>query len=166
MDENSERNKGQEDVGLYDKLASRTAELLETGRKTLDEALKKAGEELSSAGEYTREQSEKISEYIRRDLKQMEKSARKAGGAIKTAVDPQRMGAGAQSVMARILRCVADTVSELAERAEKQLEYKTGEVTSPGTLTCMECGAEMHFTATVRIPPCPKCYKTRFRKSY
>ncbi|WP_432822188.1 hypothetical protein [Trichloromonas sp.] len=24
----------------------------------------------------------------------------------------------------------------------------------------------MHFKATVRIPPCPQCHKTVFRKSY
>ena len=27
-------------------------------------------------------------------------------------------------------------------------------------------GIEMHMTKTTRIPPCPKCHKTVFRKSY
>ncbi len=159
-------NHGERDVGLYEKLASRTRELLDSGRRTLDESLKKAGDELSAAGDYTREQAEKIAEYVRRDMLQVEKGARRAGEAIKKAVAPQRVSAGVKSLLARVLRSIADSVAGLAEMAEKQVEYKTGEVTSPGTLTCLACGAGMNLKATGRIPPCPKCYKTRFRKSY
>ena len=64
MTEKNENNE-QQDVGLYEKMAARTAELLEEGRKTFDEALKKAKEELTSAGDYTREQADKIGNYVR-----------------------------------------------------------------------------------------------------
>lgn len=151
---------------FYERLAARTAELLESGRKSLDEALKKANEELSAGSAFTREQAEKIGQYLRRDLSQLAEQADKARTAVKQAADPQRLAAGAQSTLSRILRSVAGTLSELADKTERQLEHRTGEVTSPGTLTCHNCGAEMHFTATVRIPPCPKCHQTRFRKSY
>jgi isocitrate dehydrogenase len=46
------------------------------------------------------------------------------------------------------------------------LDYRSGEITSAGTLTCNACGHEMHFKKTGRIPPCPKCHATEFRKSY
>jgi Zinc-ribbon containing domain len=151
---------------FYERLAARTAELLESGRKSLDEALKKAGEELSAGSSFTREQADKIGGYLRRDLSQLAEQADKARTAVKQAADPQRLAAGAQSTLSRILRGVAETLSELAEKTERQLEHRTGEITSPGTLTCRGCGAEMHFTATVRIPPCPKCHQTLFRKSY
>lgn len=156
----------QQEAGRYDQLARRAAELLETGRKTLDEALKKAGEELTAAGDFSREQAERIAAYVRRDVEQVGRSALKARDAMRQAADPQRVGAGVQSVVSRLLQGVAGTLTELAERTEKQLEYRTGEVTSAGTLTCKECGAELHLAATVRIPPCPKCHKTLFRKSY
>lgn len=163
MTEQNEHKQEQEEVGLYEKIASRTAELLEEGRKTFEDALKKAKEEISSAGDYSREQADKIGEYVRRDLKE---NAGKAKNAVKKAVEPQRVAAGVQSVFSRILTSAAETLSELADKSEKLLEYKTGEVTSPGTLTCKGCEAEMHITKTVRIPPCPKCHKTVFRKSY
>lgn len=156
----------QQEVRFYEKLAARTAELLESGRKSLDEALKKASEELAAAGDFSREQADKISSYVRRDLAQLAEQADKARTAVKQAADPQRVAAGMQSVLSRILRGAAETLGELAARTEQQLERRTGEVTSPGTLKCRECGAEMRFTATVRIPPCPKCHQTRFRKSY
>ena len=162
MSEHNDNNDHQ-DVGLYEKLASRTAELLEEGKKTLDEALKKAKEEMSKAGEFSSEQMDKVASYVRRDVAD---NAEKATEAVKKAVDPHRVAAGAQSIFARILNSAADALSDLAEKAEKATEFKTGEVTSSGTLTCKECGAEMHMKTTGRIPPCPKCRKTTFRKSY
>jgi len=161
-DQNDNKNE-HEEVGLYEKLASRTADLLEEGKKTFDEALKRAKDELASAGDFSREQADRLGEYVRRDLKE---SAGKATDAVKKAVEPQRIAAGAQSAFARILTSAAEALTELAERSERSLEYKTGEITSPGTLTCKECNAEMHMTKTTRIPPCPKCHKTVFRKSY
>lgn len=163
MSDQNDKKEEQEEVGLYEKLASRTADLLEEGRKTFDEALKKAKDELSSAGEFSREQADKLGEYVRRDLKE---NADKAKEAVIKAVEPQRVAAGVQSVFTRILTTAAETLTELAERSEKSLEFKTGEITSPGTLTCKECDAEMHMKKTTRIPPCPKCHKTIFRKSY
>lgn len=162
MSENQDNNEQQE-VSLYEKLAARTADLLEEGKKTLDEALKKAKEELNKAGEFSSEQMDKAASYVKRDVAD---NASKATEAVKKAVDPHRVAAGAQSIFARILNSAADALTELADKAEKQVEFKTGEVTSAGTLTCKECDAEMHMKATGRIPPCPKCHKTTFRKSY
>ena len=163
MTEENEKRDEHEEVGLYEKLAARTAELLEEGKKTFDEALKRAKEELSSAGDFSKEQADKLGEYVRRDLKE---NADKAREAVMKAVEPQRLAAGVQSAFTRILTSTAETLTELAERSEKSLEYKTGEITSPGTLTCKDCDAEMHMVKTTRIPPCPKCHKTIFRKSY
>lgn len=163
MNDQDEKKAEQEEVGLYEKLASRTADLLEEGKKTFEDALKKAKDELSAAGDFSREQVDKLGEYVRRDLKE---NADKAKQAVKKAVEPQRVAAGVQSAFTRILTSAAETLTELAERSEKSLEFKTGEITSPGTLTCKECDAEMHMTKSTRIPPCPKCHKTIFRKSY
>ncbi len=163
MSDQNENKNEHEEIGLYEKLASRTADLLEEGKKTFDEALKKAKEELASAGDFSREQADRLGDYVRRDLKE---NAGKAAEAVKKAIEPQRLAAGAQSAFSRILTSAAATLTELAERSEKSLEYKTGEITSAGTLTCKDCEAEMHMTKTTRIPPCPKCHKTVFRKSY
>jgi hypothetical protein len=136
-DQNNKKNE-QEEIGLYEKLASRTADLLEEGKKTFDEALKRAKEELASAGDFSREQADRLGEYVRRDLRE---NADKAREAVKKAVEPQRVAAGVQSAFSRILTSAAETLTELAQRSEKSLEYKTGEITSPGTLTCKSCDA-------------------------
>ncbi len=166
MTEEKKPQEEHEDVGLYQKLADRAAELLQESRKNLDEALKKASEEISSGGEYTREQAERIGEFLRRDLNEVGKKAKTARDSVFEAVEPHRVVAGVQSGLSKLLRSAADTLTEVAGKSEQVLEFKTGEVTSPGTLTCKDCGKEMHFKSTVKIPPCPGCHKTRFRKSY
>ncbi|SEA46082.1 Zinc-ribbon containing domain-containing protein [Desulfuromusa kysingii] len=166
MTENNQPKQEQEDVTVYEKIVSRTEELLEGGRKNLDEALKKASDELSSAGTFTREQAEKISSYVRRDLEHAFANAKKGKETVKEAVDPKRIVAGAQSLFSKVLLNASETLSDWAKKSEQQLEYKTGEVTSPGTLTCKNCKEEIHMRHTGRIPPCPKCHETRYRKSY
>lgn len=155
-----------EDVSLYQKIADRSAEILQEGRKTLDEALKKAGDEVTAGGGYTREQAEKVGQYLRRDLTELGKKARHARDSVFDAVEPHRVVAGVQSGLSKLLRSAADVLTQAAGKSEQILDFKTGEVTSPGTLTCKDCGKEMHFKSTVKIPPCPACHKTEFRKSY
>ncbi|MDT8420165.1 MAG: hypothetical protein RQ754_07010 [Desulfuromonadales bacterium] len=166
MSDEKQKPEEHEDVGLYQRISERAAELIQEGRKTLDEALKKASEEISASGDYTREKAEKVGEYLRRDLAEFSGRVQKAGESVKGATEPHRIVAGMQSGLAKFLTTAADVLTELAGKSEQVLEYKTGEVTSPGTLTCKDCGKEMHFKATVRIPPCPQCHKTVFRKSY
>ncbi len=166
MSDEKQKPEEHEDVSLYQKLADRTAEILAEGKKTLDGALKKASDEVTAGGEYSREKAEKITAYLRRDLGEVGKKAQQARDAVLEAVEPSRVVAGVQSGLAKLLCTAADFLSELAGKSEQGLEFKTGEVTSPGTLTCKECGKEMHLKATVQIPPCPHCHKTVFRKSY
>jgi len=68
MTENKSQQQEQEEISLYAKIVARTEELMNSGRKTFDEALKKAAEEISTAGDYTRDQSERIAGFVRRDL--------------------------------------------------------------------------------------------------
>ena len=166
MTENEQDNNEHEEVGMYEKIVARTEELLGSGRKTLDEALKRAGDDLSTAGDFTREQAEKVSTFIKRDIQHVVDSADKGKETVKEVVDPKRIAAGAQSIFSKILSNTAETISGWAQKSEEQLEFKTGEVTSPGSLTCKECGEVIHMRRTAKIPPCPKCHHTLYRKSY
>jgi predicted RNA-binding Zn-ribbon protein involved in translation (DUF1610 family) len=56
-------------------------------------------------------------------------------------------------------------LNRLASQARRAQEYHTGEIASIGTLVCADCGCEMHFKKTSRIPPCPKCHKTVFKRA-
>ena len=75
MSDQEQEPEKHEDVGLYQKMADRAAEILADGKKTLDEALKKAREEMTAGGEYSREQAEKIAANLRRDLGEVGKKS-------------------------------------------------------------------------------------------
>ena len=53
---------------------------------------------------------------------------------------------------------------QLAERAQQENIWMSGEISAPGTLKCMKCGHELQFQETTQIPPCPECGKHRFKR--
>lgn len=185
MNDNSENRHRQSltEVSLYDRLLARTEVLLESGRISLEDALHEAAEELSSLGDYTRGQADRVAAFVKRDILHAADRAAAAStavqedtreddktehftGAVRDAIDPQRVMTGAQSFFSRLVAGAAMTLSEWGERLERNLEFKAGEITSPGRLTCKNCGEIIRLKQTLEIPPCPRCGQTAFRKSY
>jgi polyhydroxyalkanoate synthesis regulator phasin len=160
----------EQEVNQYEKLAARTKELLVTARektpKAVEEALEKAKEEMVTAGEFSREQGKRVQAFLRRDLEATRDSVAQMGQTLKEALEPQRVASGIQSTLAHILDALGDTLKDFASKTEERLTYRTGELSSPGKLTCNSCGSRIHMTTTGRVPPCAKCHGTEFRKSY
>jgi len=53
----------------------------------------------------------------------------------------------------------------LAAKVAKKIVFTTGEMTDPGTLNCLTCDTQLHFTVPGKIPPCGNCHGTEFWKS-
>lgn len=154
----------------YDKLASKFNELYlegkERGRESMSVALEKAHEQLSALGEFSAEHGAELKKYLARDLDQTIADAQHLGEEAKVRLNPGRLGAGALSSLAAVLELTGNALHSLSNKTKEQLAYKTGEVTSAGTLTCQACGQEVHLKETGHVPPCPKCSGTLFHKSY
>ncbi len=181
-DSHQEQNRDKKtDPGLYDRLLARAEVLLEGGRNNLEDALRKASDELTSFGDYTKEQVDRVSSYIKRDvLHATDKDNTTAAGtqdpqgessasfsrSVRDAIDPKRVAVGAQSFFSRVVTSTATTLSEWGQKMESHLQFRTGDVTSPGTLTCKNCGENIKVKQTMQIPPCPQCGHDAFRKSY
>ena len=165
-----ESYKEKQEVSQYEKLANRTRELLETTRektpKAVEEALEKAKEEMIAAGEFSKEQGKRVQAFLRRDLEATRDYVAHMGQTLKEALEPQRVASGIQSTLAHILDALGDTLKDFASKTEERLTYRTGELSSPGTLTCNSCSNRIHMTSTGRVPPCAKCHSTEFLKSY
>ena len=181
MTEENKSEEEKEEIGLYEKLASRSKEFLgEAKGKTsavLDAAISKAKEEMIAAGDFGHEQGERLKTFLVRDLKaslkdasiiseEAKKDAAAIGHAAKEALEPHRVRAGIESTLATILETVGAKFEDWGEKLESRLDCKTGELCSPGTLTCKSCGEKLRMHSTGRIPPCPKCRATEFHKSY
>lgn len=155
-----------QEVTLYKNLVSRSKEILETTRdKTADafsRSMEKAKEELVQTGQSSREQAERLKGYFQRDFSRAGQSVKH----FREAFQPGRVGSGIQSLFSELLASLGSTFSDWSARMEENVTYTTGELSSPGTLMCKKCQGKMHFKKTGRIPPCPKCASTQFKKTF
>ncbi|GAB2878752.1 hypothetical protein GCM10027046_03200 [Uliginosibacterium flavum] len=154
----------------YDKFADKFNELYWAGklrgRDSMTAALDKAHEHLVSLGEFTTEQGEELKQYLARDLDQTIVDAQQLGDEAKERFHPARLGAGALSSIAAVLEFGGDALRSLSSKAKESLGYRTGEMSSAGTLTCQACGQTVQLKQTGHVPPCPKCSATLFSKGY
>jgi len=151
----------------YDQLAERFKELFESGAEKTSEfaatAMEKARQQLTAAGAFSEEQGKNLKVFLERDFSQIAQTMRDEA---KEKLNPARVSAGALSSLYALLNVAGLALSSVAVRTQKALSCRSGEITSAGTLTCVSCDNELHFKKTGRVPPCPKCHATEFRKSY
>ena len=54
---------------------------------------------------------------------------------------------------------------DLLQRDNPTLTFRTGDITSAGTLSCAGCGWTIVTNRTTVLPPCPHCSETAYRKT-
>jgi ABC-type transporter Mla subunit MlaD len=112
----------------------------------------------------TQEESEQLAKTLKKDLRNANEAMNKEGKEMKDwlAFD-----------LALVEDRFIDLIAKAADKAwldfhafenetHQASTYRTGEVCNAGTLSCNECGKEVHFTKTSHIPPCAKCHGTEF----
>ena len=157
-------------VDAYEAMLERVHEAADSAEKKtvpwLREALADAREKAVELEELTREEADKVSRYVERDLHEAASFIADTGQEFRDwlSFDWQLM----QNRMLEMFAGMADQTSTalkgFAEQARQASLYHTGEITAPGVLRCTECGEELHFEKTGRIPPCPKCSATNFQR--
>ena len=154
----------------YDRLAGKFNDLYvagkERGRESMTVAMDKAHDQLAALGEFSSGQGQKLKQYLARDLDQAISFTHHVGEEARDRLNPARLGAGALSSLASALEASSDALHTLGDKTKQSLTYKTGEITSAGTLTCQSCEQKVHLKHTGHVPPCPKCKGTLFEKGY
>lgn len=54
---------------------------------------------------------------------------------------------------------------DLLHRDHPAMTFRTGDITTAGTLTCENCGWTLVTSRTSLLPACPQCAETTFRKT-
>ena len=166
----SEQDNGEKQVRGYEQLLERTREFLsEAGdelKPKLQQALDAAIEKTTELGELTREEAERLADYLKRDLE--------SAGDYLASDEARELADWLRFDIELVEDRIIDALSLLADPTRVELallaeqaqvaEWRTGEITGPGTLVCNACGEELHFHKTGRIPPCPKCKATSFSR--
>lgn len=170
MADNKNSEDEKEEIGLYEKLAERSKALMEEAEektvKVVGIAIDKAKEEMVAAGDFSHEQGERLKTFLQRDLFFSLRDASKAEDVAKEVLEPHRVVAGIQSLMASTLETVGEKLEDWAAKLNEGLNFKTGEMTTPGTLICKGCEKKIKMHKMGHIPPCPECCGTEFHKTY
>ena len=53
---------------------------------------------------------------------------------------------------------------DVLHRGNPELTFRTGDITTAGTLTCAGCEWTIQTSRSSLLPPCPQCGETSFRK--
>ena len=171
MDEEPKEHAGQEGgerlTELYEKMSEIFHESMEKAGSLTEETRERAMQEAREfAGKLRGQYGEDISKvagFIRRDW----------DAAVKYTREETRKHLGKESVTEGLLGLVgslARTAGAYLEKLGKDMDragkYHTGEVTSVGSLVCVQCGQSLRFGRPTQIPPCPKCRHTEFKRQY
>lgn len=157
-------------VAAYESMLERVHEAADSAEKTtvpwLRDALEKARDKAVELEELTREEADRVSRYVERDLHEAAGFLADTGQEFRDWVsfDWRLM----QNRMLEMFAGMADQTSQalrgFAEQARQASLYHTDEVVAPGVLECTECGEQLQFDKTGRVPACPKCGATTFQR--
>ncbi len=148
---------------MVDKLSEWTEKADETAGPMIINGVKEAEEFMAQLENWSKEEIDLISRYVKRDLHD---------AASKMEVENKNFQQWLEFDLHQVEEKLLAVFSSMADQTRLELdhlkemanEWHTGEVTSMGTLVCKQCGKEMHFHKAGRIPPCPSCYHTHFKR--
>lgn len=158
-------------VDAYERMLERVHQATETAsEKTvpwLREALADAREKAVQLEELTREEAEKVSRYVERDVKDAAEYLADSGQEFRDWLqfDMSLIQDRFLDMFAGMADQTSRALQDIADRARQASSYHTGEITAPGVLECTACGELLHFEKTGHIPPCPKCQHTEYRRA-
>jgi hypothetical protein len=169
-DQGHKGDPGERLVEGYNRMMEHVRELLDDveskAAPTVREAIDSAKQFSTDLGQLTREEADKVGEYIRRDMHDAANYLSDSGKEFRDwlNLDLQLIEHRMLDMFASVADKTRLELDGLAQRARAASQYHTGEVVAPGTLECLACHQVMHMHQTAQIPPCPKCHATTFRR--
>jgi hypothetical protein len=157
-------------VDAYEAMLQRVHEAADSAEsKTvpwLRETLANARERAVELEELTREEADRVSAYVERDLHEAASFIAETGQEFRDWVsfDWRLMQSHMLDMFAGMADQTGAALRQFADQAREASLYRTGEITAPGTFECASCGELLQLKRTGHIPPCPKCQATKFRR--
>jgi len=184
----------EEELAVYEKLRQRVSKLLSEAHekingKTVGHAMDKATSELKEMGDHSKEAIAKAAGSLKKDIAstaehlkpkvdEVAEGTKKhfdhwldKGGALWHDISQEaghvfeysRDKGGA--FLVNVAKGLSEWSQSTGEKMDMSLKYKTGEITHGGEFACTNCEGRIHLKHPGRIPPCPKCTKTEFRRT-
>ena len=157
-------------AGGYQRMLERVRSAIETAEKDtwphLHDKIAEAKEKAVELGELTREEAEKLGDYLKRDLTDAAEFMTRTGKELREwlSFDLDVIEDRLMNMFALMVDHTREELQRLAEQARESEYLHTGEMTAMGALRCEDCGKEISFHTPGHIPPCPACQGTRFSR--
>lgn len=157
-------------VNAYEHMLESVDGFLERAEKsalpTIRHGLEVAREKAVEMNELTREEAEKVAGYVERDIKDAAQFLVQTGDEFRDWLkfDVQLIEGRLMEMFSNVADRTRIELDRFADLARESSLYRTGEVTGPGTLVCIQCAKELHFHKAGHIPPCSKCRGTRYKR--
>ncbi|OBS09968.1 zinc ribbon-containing protein [Acidihalobacter prosperus] len=152
----------------YARMIERARSTVESAGKRLEQAVDEARDMAHELGELTRDEADLLSEYVKRDLRDLGAYLDLSGSDLRGwfVIDKTLIEARLFELMASVADKTSLALAEFARNVRQPTVWRTGEITGPGVLACLECGKTLQLGKAGRIPPCPHCHATRFRRQH
>ena len=152
---------------LYERMSRLVRERVERAGTVTEETLERALKEAQELGARLKsnygEDAANVADFIKRDWYEAIRITRDQ---TRRSFDLDRLQVGLLGLLSRVAETAGSQLESFARRLNERLTYKTGEIAGAGTLECQQCGQHLNFEKATRIPPCPKCRGTIFRRSF
>jgi len=152
-------------IAAYTDLVEHLYEAMDDTLHSFAEALEISKDKLSKVSDLTNEELDKVSSYVKRDVEH-------AAHGLSAKEDKDSLSEWFKFDIELLENFALDAFLSVADKTRLELEklnqlaqkhaYHSGEITSPGTFICDECGKEIAFKAPSEIPECPKCHAQTF----
>lgn len=183
-----------EELAVYEKMRLRVSKIFgelhdKINGVAISQAIDKATTELKEAGGHSKEVIGKASTALKKDIasttehlkpklnevtveaKEQFDNLLDKGGALwhdiaqeaEHVYELSRDKGGA--FLVNVTKGLSEWSQTLGEKLDTSLKYKTGEISHGGKFICTNCNGKIHLKHPGRIPPCPKCTKTEFRRT-
>lgn len=165
-------------IEAYNQMMSRVKDTIDSAEAhaipSLQKAIDHAKKQAIHLGEITAEEADEVGNYIKRDINDaaeyLVESTHEFSEWLMLDINIIE-----QKVLELFLSVADKTRIELEQfsRPECHLDntentitvYKSGEVTGPGSLICMNCKQMIQFNTTGTIPVCSQCKGTMFERA-
>ncbi len=140
-------------------------ETMEDTLHSFAEALEISKEKTSQSSDLSKEDLDKISGYVKRDVEH-------AANGLTAKEDKNSLSEWFKFDVELIENFTLDAFLSVADKTRIELAkieqlaethtYHSGDITVPGTFICDACGKEIAFKTASEIPECPACHAKTF----
>ena len=154
----------------YELLLERTVDELhkveEVAAPKIHHLIDDAKEKAIELEELTHEEADKLADFVKRDLQHAAKYITNTDEEFKHwfGFEKDVIKTSLLDLFTRAADRTALELRQLKENLSLPDEYHSGEYTGLGTLYCDKCGNPIQFKQPAKIPACPNCANTTFKR--